>query len=98
MLNRSESESIASNYFRSKRASQILNTDPMKNRGKHIFVVFCLIYCGHSYCFSKNKLHGALILLGALSQACSILLQIAMDVVLSKSVMDMVKVGVGIIK
>uniref|UniRef100_A0A8B9VZH0 Kinesin-like protein n=1 Tax=Anas zonorhyncha TaxID=75864 RepID=A0A8B9VZH0_9AVES len=37
MLNRSESESIASNYFRSKRASQILNTDPMKNRGKHIF-------------------------------------------------------------
>ncbi|XP_068514652.1 kinesin-like protein KIF17 isoform X2 [Anas acuta] len=34
MLNRSESESIASNYFRSKRASQILNTDPMKNRAQ----------------------------------------------------------------
>ncbi|XP_035200363.1 kinesin-like protein KIF17 isoform X2 [Oxyura jamaicensis] len=32
MLNRSES--IASNYFRSKRASQILNTDPMKNRAQ----------------------------------------------------------------
>ncbi|KAM9176151.1 kinesin-like protein KIF17 [Mergus octosetaceus] len=34
MLNRSESERIASNYFRSKRASQILNTDPMKNRAQ----------------------------------------------------------------
>ncbi|XP_068771551.1 kinesin-like protein KIF17 isoform X6 [Struthio camelus] len=32
MLNRSDSENIASNYFRSKRASQILNADPMKNR------------------------------------------------------------------
>lgn len=31
MLNRSDSENIASNYFRSKRASQILSTDPMKS-------------------------------------------------------------------
>ncbi|XP_042544607.1 kinesin-like protein KIF17 isoform X3 [Dipodomys spectabilis] len=31
MLSRSDSENIASNYFRSKRASQILNTDPMKS-------------------------------------------------------------------
>uniref|UniRef100_A0A8B9PYE8 Kinesin-like protein n=1 Tax=Apteryx owenii TaxID=8824 RepID=A0A8B9PYE8_APTOW len=35
MLNRSDSENIASNYFRSKRASQILNADPMKNRAHH---------------------------------------------------------------
>lgn len=31
MLSRSDSENIASNYFRSKRASQILSTDPMKS-------------------------------------------------------------------
>lgn len=30
MLSRSDSENIASNYFRPKRASQILSTDPMK--------------------------------------------------------------------
>ncbi|XP_062449332.1 kinesin-like protein KIF17 isoform X2 [Rhea pennata] len=35
MLNRSDSENIASNYFRSKRTSQILNADPMKNRAHH---------------------------------------------------------------
>ncbi|KAM8796368.1 kinesin-like protein KIF17 [Eudromia elegans] len=32
MLSRSDSENIASNYFRSKRASQILNSDSMKSR------------------------------------------------------------------
>ncbi|XP_023578369.1 kinesin-like protein KIF17 isoform X2 [Octodon degus] len=31
MLSRSDSESIASNYFRSKRASQIFSTDPTKS-------------------------------------------------------------------
>uniref|UniRef100_A0A8C3W309 Kinesin-like protein KIF17 n=1 Tax=Catagonus wagneri TaxID=51154 RepID=A0A8C3W309_9CETA len=31
MLSRSDSENIASNYFRSKRASQILSSDPMKS-------------------------------------------------------------------
>ncbi|XP_032903955.1 kinesin-like protein KIF17 [Amblyraja radiata] len=31
MLNRSDSENIANNYFRSKRASQILNTDPARS-------------------------------------------------------------------
>lgn len=31
MLSRSDSENIASNYFRPKRASQILSTDPMKS-------------------------------------------------------------------
>ncbi|XP_047382287.1 kinesin-like protein KIF17 isoform X3 [Sciurus carolinensis] len=31
MLSRSDSENIASNYFRSKRASQILSADPMKS-------------------------------------------------------------------
>ncbi|XP_028663609.2 kinesin-like protein KIF17 [Erpetoichthys calabaricus] len=31
MLNRSDSENIASNYFRPRRASQILNSDPMKS-------------------------------------------------------------------
>nr|XP_051713964.1 kinesin-like protein KIF17 [Oryctolagus cuniculus] len=31
MLSRSDSENIASNYFRSKRASQILSTDPRKS-------------------------------------------------------------------
>ncbi|XP_051844303.1 kinesin-like protein KIF17 isoform X4 [Antechinus flavipes] len=35
MLNRSDSENIASNYFRSKRASQILSTDPMKSLAYH---------------------------------------------------------------
>ncbi|KAL6067356.1 hypothetical protein STEG23_012449 [Scotinomys teguina] len=35
MLNRSDSENIASNYFRSKRASQILSTDPMKSLTYH---------------------------------------------------------------
>ncbi|XP_047580597.1 kinesin-like protein KIF17 isoform X3 [Lutra lutra] len=35
MLSRSDSENIASNYFRSKRASQILSTDPMKSLGHH---------------------------------------------------------------
>lgn len=31
MLSRSDSENIASNYFRPKRASQILSTDPMRS-------------------------------------------------------------------
>lgn len=31
MLSRSDSENIASNYFRPKRASQILSSDPMKS-------------------------------------------------------------------
>uniref|UniRef100_A0A8C6YUW8 Kinesin-like protein n=3 Tax=Nothoprocta TaxID=8806 RepID=A0A8C6YUW8_NOTPE len=35
MLSRSDSENIASNYFRSKRASQMLNTDPVKSRAPH---------------------------------------------------------------
>ncbi|KAH1164862.1 hypothetical protein KIL84_021327 [Mauremys mutica] len=35
MLNRSDSENIASNYFRSKRASQILSADPMKSLAHH---------------------------------------------------------------
>ncbi|KAM6174113.1 kinesin-like protein KIF17 [Erethizon dorsatum] len=35
MLSRSDSENIASNYFRSKRASQILSTDPMKSLTHH---------------------------------------------------------------
>ena len=35
MLSRSDSENIASNYFRPKRASQILGTDPMKSLGEH---------------------------------------------------------------
>ncbi|KAM4652758.1 kinesin-like protein KIF17 [Discoglossus pictus] len=35
MLNRSESENIASNYFKSKRASQILSADPMKSLALH---------------------------------------------------------------
>ncbi|XP_066547167.1 kinesin-like protein KIF17 isoform X2 [Amia ocellicauda] len=35
MLNRSDSENIASNYFRSKRASQLLNSDPMKSLAVH---------------------------------------------------------------
>nr|XP_032643518.1 kinesin-like protein KIF17 isoform X3 [Chelonoidis abingdonii] len=35
MLNRSDSENIASNYFRSKRASQILSADPMKSLACH---------------------------------------------------------------
>ncbi|XP_032751524.1 kinesin-like protein KIF17 isoform X3 [Rattus rattus] len=35
MLSRSDSENIASNYFRSKRASQILSTDPMKSLTYH---------------------------------------------------------------
>ncbi|XP_022370407.1 kinesin-like protein KIF17 isoform X1 [Enhydra lutris kenyoni] len=35
MLSRSDSENIASNYFRSKRASQILSTDPRKSLGHH---------------------------------------------------------------
>ncbi|XP_058532251.1 kinesin-like protein KIF17 isoform X2 [Ochotona princeps] len=35
MLSRSDSENIASNYFRSKRASQILSTDPMRSLGHH---------------------------------------------------------------
>ncbi|XP_058849340.1 kinesin-like protein KIF17 [Acipenser ruthenus] len=35
LLNRRDSESIASNYFRSKRASQILNSDPMKSLAVH---------------------------------------------------------------
>ncbi|XP_010624098.1 kinesin-like protein KIF17 isoform X5 [Fukomys damarensis] len=35
MLSRSDSENIASNYFRSKRASQILSTDPMKSLVHH---------------------------------------------------------------
>lgn len=34
MLSRSDSENIASNYFRPKRASQILGTDPMKSLGE----------------------------------------------------------------
>lgn len=34
MLSRSDSENIASNYFRPKRASQILSTDPMKSLGE----------------------------------------------------------------
>ncbi|XP_012577543.1 PREDICTED: kinesin-like protein KIF17 [Condylura cristata] len=35
MLSRSDSENIASNYFRSKRASQILSSDPMKSLTRH---------------------------------------------------------------
>ncbi|XP_036888837.1 LOW QUALITY PROTEIN: kinesin-like protein KIF17 [Sturnira hondurensis] len=35
MLSRSDSENIASNYFRPKRASQILSTDPMKSLARH---------------------------------------------------------------
>ncbi|XP_006145249.1 kinesin-like protein KIF17 isoform X1 [Tupaia chinensis] len=35
MLSRSDSENVASNYFRSKRASQILSTDPMKSLTHH---------------------------------------------------------------
>eukprot|EP00070_Physeter_catodon_P034041 XP_028340935.1 kinesin-like protein KIF17 [Physeter catodon] len=35
MLSRSDSENIASNYFRPKRASQILSTDPMKSLTHH---------------------------------------------------------------
>nr|XP_020024248.1 kinesin-like protein KIF17 isoform X2 [Castor canadensis] len=35
MLSRSDSENTASNYFRSKRASQILSTDPMKSLTHH---------------------------------------------------------------
>ncbi|XP_010828270.1 PREDICTED: kinesin-like protein KIF17 isoform X1 [Bison bison bison] len=35
MLSRSDSENIASNYFRPKRASQILGTDPMKSLAHH---------------------------------------------------------------
>ncbi|XP_058028417.1 kinesin-like protein KIF17 [Ahaetulla prasina] len=35
MLSKSDSENIASNYFRSKRASQILNADPMKSLVSH---------------------------------------------------------------
>ncbi|XP_063152706.1 kinesin-like protein KIF17 [Candoia aspera] len=35
MLSKSDSENIASNYFRSKRASQILNADPMKSLASH---------------------------------------------------------------
>lgn len=35
MLNRSDSENIANNYFRSKRASQILNTDPARSLSKY---------------------------------------------------------------
>ncbi|KAG8506658.1 Kinesin-like protein KIF17, partial [Galemys pyrenaicus] len=35
MLSRSDSENIASNYFRSKRASQILSSDPMKSLTHH---------------------------------------------------------------
>ncbi|XP_054996521.1 kinesin-like protein KIF17 isoform X3 [Sorex araneus] len=35
MLSRSDSENIASNYFRSKRVSQILSTDPMKSLAHH---------------------------------------------------------------
>lgn len=36
MLSKSDSENIASNYFRSKRASQILNADPMKSLASHV--------------------------------------------------------------
>ncbi|KAL7988287.1 hypothetical protein Chor_007206 [Crotalus horridus] len=35
MLSKSDSENIASNYFRSKRASQILNADPRKSLVSH---------------------------------------------------------------
>ncbi|XP_036208996.1 kinesin-like protein KIF17 isoform X1 [Myotis myotis] len=35
MLSRSDSENIASNYFRPKRASQILSTDPRKSLAYH---------------------------------------------------------------
>ncbi|ETE59398.1 Kinesin-like protein KIF17, partial [Ophiophagus hannah] len=35
MLSKRDSENIASNYFRSKRASQILNADPMKSLVSH---------------------------------------------------------------
>ncbi|XP_056399554.1 kinesin-like protein KIF17 isoform X2 [Hyla sarda] len=35
MLSRSDSENLASNYFRSKRASQILSADPMKSLAPH---------------------------------------------------------------
>ena len=35
MLSRSDSENIASNYFRPKRASQILSTNPMKSLSEY---------------------------------------------------------------
>ncbi|NIG60928.1 kinesin-like protein KIF17 isoform X3 [Pontoporia blainvillei] len=35
LLSRSDSENIASNYFRPKRASQILSADPMKSLAHH---------------------------------------------------------------
>ncbi|KAE8594840.1 hypothetical protein XENTR_v10019817 [Xenopus tropicalis] len=35
MLSRSDSENIASNYFKSKRASQILSADPMRSLALH---------------------------------------------------------------
>ncbi|XP_075133891.1 kinesin-like protein KIF17 isoform X2 [Leptodactylus fuscus] len=35
MLSKSDSENLASNYFRSKRASQILSADPMKSLALH---------------------------------------------------------------
>nr|DBA15662.1 TPA: hypothetical protein GDO54_003135 [Pyxicephalus adspersus] len=35
MLSRSDSENLASNYFKSKRANQILSADPMRSLGLH---------------------------------------------------------------
>ncbi|XP_054826094.1 kinesin-like protein KIF17 [Eublepharis macularius] len=35
MLNKSDSENVASNYFRSRRASQILSADPVKSLASH---------------------------------------------------------------
>uniref|UniRef100_A0A8D0DTG5 Kinesin-like protein n=1 Tax=Salvator merianae TaxID=96440 RepID=A0A8D0DTG5_SALMN len=40
MLNKSDSENIANNYFRSKRASQILNADSVKSLGKSLCMFF----------------------------------------------------------
>ncbi|KAJ8360473.1 hypothetical protein SKAU_G00169980 [Synaphobranchus kaupii] len=36
MLNRSDSEHIASNYFKSKRANQLLTSDPKRNLAPHM--------------------------------------------------------------
>uniref|UniRef100_A0A4W3GN63 Kinesin-like protein KIF17 n=1 Tax=Callorhinchus milii TaxID=7868 RepID=A0A4W3GN63_CALMI len=52
MLNRSDSENIANNYFKSKRATQILNTDPARSLGKShqrwaAVRIFTLIGTGH---------------------------------------------------
>lgn len=53
MLNKSDSENIASNYFRSKRTSQILNSDSMKSLGKCAFLLGLTVglpYYDYSFC------------------------------------------------